>query len=174
MITALFSMLAVQVRNPMNELQVVDNLQGYSYLCSIQNTGLLRAPRHLFTSSPPSPTHFFSLSFSLHKNKLRFMDAPHDLNVAISNSLKHATLFDVEEIDEEEAPPRPTQITIHEEDSDDEAELDNRRVYTYKLTKRVTVPRSKTDGSCSILCYMVQKLTTTFNSLPLPDKVCKG
>lgn len=132
MITALFSILAVQ---------------GYSYLCSIQNTGLLRAPRHLFTSSPPSPTHFFSLSFSLCKNKLRFMDAPHDLNVAVSNALKHATLFDVEEIDDEEAPRQPSQILIRDDISEDEAEDDIRRVYTYRLTKRVTVARGKNDVS---------------------------
>jgi hypothetical protein len=104
----------------------------------------LRAPRHLFTSSPPSPTHFFSLSFSLGKNKLRFTDAPHDLNVAISNALKHATLFDVEEIDDDDSPPQPVP---HEEDSDDEEGHDTRGIYTYRLTKRVTVPRSKKDGA---------------------------
>lgn len=107
----------------------------------------LRAPRHLFTSSPPSPTHFFSLSFSLGKNKLRFTGAPHDLNVAISNALKHATLFDVEEIDDDNSPPQPIPHLANEEESDDEEEHDTRGIYTYRLTKRVTVPRSKKDGA---------------------------
>jgi hypothetical protein len=74
------------------------------------------------------------------------MGAPHDLNVAISNALKHATLFDVEEIDDDDSPPQPVPHIANEEDSDDEEE-DIRGIYTYRLTKRVTVPRSKKDGA---------------------------
>jgi hypothetical protein len=68
------------------------------------------------------------------------------LNVAISNALKHATLFDVEEIDDDD-PPQPVPHPANDEDSDDEEEHDTRGIYTYRLTKRVTVPRSKKDGA---------------------------
>jgi hypothetical protein len=98
------------------------------------------------------------MTFSLGKNKLRFIDAPHDLNVAISNALKHATLFDVEEIDDEDVPSPPVAHPANEEDSDDE-EHDTRRIYTYRLTKRRTVPRSKKDGPPFMVHCVVQLLT---------------
>jgi hypothetical protein len=85
------------------------------------------------------------------------MDAPHDLNVAISNALKHATLFDVEEVDDEEDAPPPVPHPENEELDSDDQEHDTRRIYTYRLTKRRRVPRSKKDGS-SLLLYRVAQV----------------
>lgn len=106
----------------------------------------LGPPRHLFTSSPPSAPRFFGLSFSLRKRKLTFIDAPSDINVAVSNALKHSTLFDVEEIDE---PDNDEKHGIN--NSDDTEEEDAQRVYSYKLVKRTRVSRSRKDGL--IPCY---------------------
>jgi len=99
------------------------------------------------------------MTFSLRKNKLRFVDAPHDLNVAISNALKHATLFDVEEVDEEDLPSPPVPNPENEGDSDSDEETETHRVYTYRLTKRITVPRSKKDGAYSPLMHTLPLLT---------------
>lgn len=117
--------------------------QGYSYLCSIHNTQWRKTPRHLFTSSPPSSPHFFTLSFSLNKHKLTFVDIPTDLNVAVSNTLKHSTLYDVEEVEDEAMQQMHTRPTEAEETDEDEDE--KHQIHVYHLTKRVKVSRSKHD-----------------------------
>jgi hypothetical protein len=70
-----------------------------------------------------------------------FIDAPSDINVAVSNALKHSTSFDVEEIDEPDTDEIHGNMITEDEDT--------RRMYKYKLIKRNTVSRSKKDGTWS-------------------------
>ncbi|PVF95593.1 hypothetical protein CPB86DRAFT_710824 [Serendipita vermifera] len=128
LVAKLFSVLAVH---------------GYAYLCCLHEAQSMGTPRHLFTSAPPSVTKFFTLSFSVNKHKLTFVDAPSDIIVAVSNSLRNATLFDVEEIDTEmpDAPEVVTPLDI----GGDETEEEVPRVHSYKLKKHAGVSRAKDD-----------------------------
>jgi hypothetical protein len=74
-----------------------------------------------------------------------FIDAPSDINVAVSNALKHSTSFDVEEIDEPDTDEKRGNPITEENDEDE----DTRRIYKYKLIKRNTVSRSRKDGTLS-------------------------
>jgi hypothetical protein len=103
-------------------------------------------PRHLFTSAAPSVTRFFTLAFSVNKHKLTFVDAPSDIIVAVSNSLRNATLFDVEEIDTG-MPDSPEVVTPLDMDGD-ETEEEVSRVHSYKLKRHGGVSRAKEDGQC--------------------------
>lgn len=78
------------------------------------------------------------------------MDAPPDLNVTISNALKNATLFDVEEIDEVEESVGNEKQAQENEGTDEEYDNEH-RVYTYRLTKRRAVTREKDAGEHSFL-----------------------
>lgn len=71
------------------------------------------------------------------------MDIPTDLNVAVSNTLKHSTLYDVEEVEDEAMQQMHTRPTEAEETDEDEDE--KHQIHVYHLTKRVKVSRSKHD-----------------------------
>jgi hypothetical protein len=74
------------------------------------------------------------------------MDAPSDLNVTISNALKNATLFDVEEIDEPDESVGIEKQSQQGQEGTDEEYDDEHRIFTYKLTKRRAVTRGKDAG----------------------------
>ncbi|KAG8833765.1 hypothetical protein FRC17_010138 [Serendipita sp. 399] len=103
MVASLFSVLASQ---------------GYSYLCSVQNT------------------HW--------GHRLSFVDIPADINVAILNALQHSTLFDVEEEDESFPKPGLDQSADAGEGDDEDEEIP--QVHVYRLTKRSKVHRSRHDA----------------------------